>query len=209
MKPRTNWVTAEPLSDSDAHEGSNELDTNDQRRKCEALLESICSIAAFQPPTEPEEITAIHLPPKQLLLMVLPQFFSHLDSSTDIFVEAKLATNIERVYSSPSTSTNDAWAICFNIIILLVLGAEDPSRGTDSLVGSQFSLPFFHVMRAAFHRAHLLTTPKLINVQSLALLVSLNAHGHTQSSNVFTRVLLQRDTAPQSEVVLSLLKPVF
>ncbi|RYP10951.1 hypothetical protein DL765_007954 [Monosporascus sp. GIB2] len=138
---------------------------------CTELLERLCFVASFEPPClDIPEHAAIRLPPKQLLLMVLPQFFSQVDYSTDVFVESHLAANIERVYSQSPTFTDDVWAICFNTIILLVLGSESSLRGSDPLIGSQFLLPFFHAMRAALHQAPFLTTSRLINVQALALL---------------------------------------
>lgn len=132
---------------------------------------SIASLESLEPILDGPEQVQLRLPPKQLLLMVLPQFFSQVDYSIDVFVECHLRQNIEHVYSRPPTSANDAWAICFNTIILLVLDSEGSNRGNDPLMASQYSLPFFHAMRTALHQAHFLTTPRLINVQALALLV--------------------------------------
>jgi hypothetical protein len=139
--------------------------------RCTDLLERICTLASFEPPIEGHEHMPIRLPPKQLLLMALPQFFSQVDYSTDIFVEAHFTANIERVYSHSSSQTNDAWAICFNTIVLLVLGSENWTMGNDPLMVTQFAVPLFQAMRAALCQAKFLTTPKLINVQALALLV--------------------------------------
>lgn len=135
------------------------------------LLERLCFVASFETQLDTPEHTSIRLPPKQLLLMVMPQFFSKVDYSTDIFVESQLTANMERIYSRAPAPDNDAWAICFNTIILLVLGSDNSTRSDEPLMESQFSLPFFNAMRAALHQARFLTTPKLINVQALALLV--------------------------------------
>ncbi|RYC64039.1 hypothetical protein CHU98_g2146 [Xylaria longipes] len=136
------------------------------------LLERICIIASFETPfdvLEPDR-ASMKLPPKQLLLMALPQFFSQIDHSTDIFVEARFMARVEAIYSQVLMPTDDTWAICFNTIILLVLGSESCTRGNDGLMTSQFALPLFQAMRTALHQARFLTTPKLINVQALALL---------------------------------------
>ncbi|KAI0432406.1 hypothetical protein F5Y09DRAFT_143871 [Xylaria sp. FL1042] len=136
------------------------------------LLERICIIANFETPydvLEPDR-ASMKLPPKQLLLMALPQFFSQRDHSTDIFVEARFMAQLETIYSQTFMPTDDAWAICFNIIILLMLGSESWAGGNDGLIASQFALPLFQAMRTALHQARFLTTPKLINVQALALL---------------------------------------
>ncbi|KAH9895428.1 hypothetical protein F4778DRAFT_746711 [Xylariomycetidae sp. FL2044] len=140
--------------------------------RCAELLERICIIASFDTPLEaPEQSrTVIKLPPKQLLLLALPQFFSQIDYTTDIFVETRLVAQVEVIYSQPQIPVNDAWAICFNTIILLVMGSESWSRGNDRLMVSQFAQPLFQAMRTALHQARFLTTPDLINVQALALL---------------------------------------
>jgi hypothetical protein len=136
------------------------------------LLDRICILASYEPPMEGHEHTPIRLPPKQLLLMALPQFFSQVDYSTDIFVETHFTANIERVYSRSTSPADDAWAICFNTIILLVLGSENWTMGNDPLMVTQFAIPLFQAMRVALRQAKFLTTPRLINVQALALLVS-------------------------------------
>ncbi|KFA51947.1 hypothetical protein S40293_07066 [Stachybotrys chartarum IBT 40293] len=141
-----------------------------KKAKCADLMDRICATASFEAQIPLADPVAIRLPPKQLLLMVIPQYLSNVDYTTDLFVEPHLAANIERIYLRPPTPANDAWAICFNTIILLVLDTEDVRQGNDPLARSQFSLPFFQVTQAAFQQAHLLTTPRLINIQALALL---------------------------------------
>lgn len=143
-----------------------------------ALLERICIIAGLEPPSEIMEPASIRVPPKQLLLMSLPQFFSQIDYSTDFFVRRRLEAQIERVYSERSTLMDDAWAICFNTIILLVWGSESWTRGNDTLMSSQFSFPLLQAMRSALDQARFLTTPKLVNVQSLGLLVCISPTLH-------------------------------
>jgi hypothetical protein len=111
-------------------------------------------------------------PPKKFLLMVQAQFFQQTDYATDIFVQSCFWSNVERIYSRPFTPADEAWAICFNTIILLVLGSEIYTQGNDPLVGSQFALPFLSTVRTALSNPRILMAPKLINVQTLALLVS-------------------------------------
>jgi hypothetical protein len=181
-------------------------------RKAE-LVSRICSLASpgnFEPTVDTPEEMEIRLPPKQLLLMVLPQFLSQLNYTIDLFVESHLQQNIEHVYSRPPTTANDAWAICFNTIILLVLDSESANAGNAPLMASQYSLPFFHAMRAALHHAHLLTTPRLINVQALALLVcSLELPPSHLLSLTWNRALQHSVTTPLTKRPLFLLKRVF
>jgi hypothetical protein len=151
------------------HDSGVRFSSND---RCTDLLERICILASFEPPVGGHEHMPIRLPPKQLLLMALPQFFSQVDYSTDIFVEAHFTANIERIYSRSSSPIDDAWAVCFNTIILLALGSENWTMDNDPLMITQFAVPLFQAMRAALRQAKFLTTPRLINVQALSLLVS-------------------------------------
>lgn len=114
----------------------------------------------------------IRLPPKQFLLMAQTQFFQQADYATDIFVQSSFCSNVERVYSRPFTPADEAWAICFNTIILLVLGPESSSQDCDPLIGSQFVRPFLLTVRSALSNPRVLMVPKLVNVQALVLLVS-------------------------------------
>ncbi len=116
--------------------------------------------------------TSIRLPPKQLLLMASTQFLQQADYTTDIFVQSFFASNMERVYSRPFTSAEEAWAICFNAIILLVLGPENSSQDSDSLMSSHFIRPFLLTVRSALSNPQGLMAAKIVNVQALALLVS-------------------------------------
>ena len=114
----------------------------------------------------------IRLPLKQFLLMAQTQFFQQADYATDIFVQSQFASNVERVYAKPFTSTDEAWAICFNTIILLVLGPESSNHGCDSLTGSQLLRPFLMTVRSAMDNPRILMAAKIENVQALTLLVS-------------------------------------
>ncbi|GAW13911.1 hypothetical protein ANO14919_033030 [Xylariales sp. No.14919] len=158
-----------------SHQNINSTRKNSQsmfsiHEKCTEVLVQICNLASFEPQLEAAEDISIKLPPKQLLLMSLPQFFSQLDYSTDLFVERHLSAQIQRIYSRAPTVADDAWATAFNIIIILVLGSESWAQGNDPLMLSQFALPLFRAVQSAFHQPRLLMTPKLINVQALALL---------------------------------------
>lgn len=116
--------------------------------------------------------TPIRLPPKQFLYMIQNQCFQQADYATDIFVQSSFWSNVERIYSRPFTSADKAWAICFNTLILLVLGSEVQTQNNDPLFESQFVLPFLSTVRTALNNPRVLMAPKLINVQALTLLVS-------------------------------------
>jgi hypothetical protein len=118
------------------------------------------------------ESRPIRLPPKQFLLIVQTYFFQWVGYETDVFVQSYFWSNAERIYSRPLTPADEVWVVCFNTIILLVLGSFGSTQGNDSLVGSQFALHFLLTVRTALNDPRVLMAPKLINVQTLALLVS-------------------------------------
>lgn len=110
----------------------------------------------------------ILLPPKQLLAMACASFFQPGDLLTDLFCHSSFWANVDRIYSSPISANDDAWAVCFNLIILLGVGAEQSN--SDSSV--EFLKPLMLNITRAFRCTTLFLTPKLINLQTLALLVS-------------------------------------
>lgn len=113
----------------------------------------------------------IRLPPKRFLVMVQTQFFQQADYATDVFVQSCFQSNVERTYSVFDPSVDEAWAICFNTIILLALASEMSTHETGPPVGSQFARPFLSTVRTALSNSGVLMAPKLINIQTLALLV--------------------------------------
>ena len=152
---------------------------DDMTRKetANGLLTTLCSMVSTEEHLdlnhEPNNNPAILLPPKQFLVMACAPFFQQEDPAIDLFCESTFWANVDRIYSKPFTSADDAWALCFNNIILLVLGAGQPGFGSDAVMGSQFAMPFISTMRCALSFPKVLIAPKLINVQALALLVSL------------------------------------
>ena len=137
------------------------------------LLDQICLEAGTEDSVDLQaDLIPVRLPPKQFLLMAQTQYFQQVDYATDIFVQSCFWSNVERVYSKPFTPADEVWAICFNTMILLVLGPESSSQDWDSMMSSQFVRPFFLTVRSALSNPRALMTAKLVNVQALALLVS-------------------------------------
>lgn len=136
----------------------------------EEMLESICKIAGTTEHFPAYSDQSLNdLLPKQQTLAAVDKFFQHVDSSTDLFVQSSLLSNLERVYSQPMKSRDETWAICLKTIILLVLGNEMSTQANNALFGD-FALSFLP-SRAALVNSRLLTVPRLINVQTLILLV--------------------------------------
>jgi len=117
------------------------------------------------------EQAAVRLPMKQQSLSAVEHFLRHVDFSTDIFVPENLLENLERIYSEPLKPQDEAWATCFHAIIILVLGRETALPASNALLTgfARNLLP----SRAALVNQRLLTSPRLINIQALLLLVNL------------------------------------
>lgn len=160
------------ISPHDTHEQNKKQDHLAKHEAVKVLTHMCLETGSEEPLDLPSDHVPTRLPPKQFLLMVQSQFFEQADYTTDIFVQSCFWYNVERVYSQPFTSADEAWAICFNTIILLALGSETSSQGNDPLVGSQFAQPFLSTVRTAVSNPHVFMTPILVNVQALTLLVS-------------------------------------
>lgn len=111
--------------------------------------------------------TNICLPPRQLLSVMLDTFLKHADYSTDIFCHSTIYEAIDRVYKDSSGPLSEAWSLCFNLIILLTLGAEHPVHSQDPFVR-----PMLQAAHVTARKANIFMTPRLVNVQALALFVS-------------------------------------
>lgn len=167
----TNSATATPRKS-----GPSLQEDMTRKETANGLLSKLCSMVSIEEPLDlshgPNTTPIILLPPKQFLVMACTPFFQQDDPAMDLFCQSTFWANVDRIYSKPFTSADDAWALCFNNIILLVLGAGQPGFGSGSVMGSQFAMPFISTMRCALAHPNLLTSPGLINVQALALLVS-------------------------------------
>ena len=111
--------------------------------------------------------SSICLPPRQLLSAMLDNFLKQTDYSTDIFCHSTLYEAVERVYKEPTSPTSEAWTLCFNLIILLTLGAERPVHS-----GDPFVRPILQEARATVGKTSFFMSPRLVNIQALALYVS-------------------------------------
>ena len=123
--------------------------------------------------------TNICLPPRQLLSVMLDTFLKHADYNTDIFCHSTIYEAIDRVYRDPSGPLSEAWSLCFNLIILLTLGAEHPVHSQDPFVR-----PMLQAAHATARKPNIFMTPRLVNVQALALFVS-ETRGPTTQQIVF------------------------
>jgi hypothetical protein len=182
--PATIFALCSQFSDTVLHDqnpdGENTQYSPERSQTMEALKDTLTRMCLEASLEEPFDINStnsasIRLPPKQFLLMVQAQFFQHADHHQDLFVQSHFCAVVEEIYSRPFTPSDEPWAITFNTIILLVLGSEMSSQSSDPLIRSQFAMPFLSTVRTALSNPNLLMAPRLINCQTLALLVSASA----------------------------------
>lgn len=134
------------------------------------MLQNLCDRAGVLEPFPPfGGQSVVNLLPKYQATTVIGHFLQHVDCATDVFVKSNLLAHVERIYSQSTEPRDDVWAICFQAITVLVWGMEISAQGRNGLFGD-FARSFLP-SRAALVNSRLLTTPKLVNVQTLILLV--------------------------------------
>lgn len=137
------------------------------------LLEQLCLEAGVEEFVDLQaDPTPIQLPPKQVLLVAQEKFFQQADYATDLFAHSCFRSNVKRVYSRPLTTADEAWAICFNAIVLIILGPESLNQNSDPQIAAQFFRPYLLTILSAVSNSRVLMVAKIVNVQALALLVS-------------------------------------
>ena len=146
------------------------------------MLQNLCERAGVLEPFPPfGGQPVINLLPKQQATTVIGHFFQHVDCATDVFVQSNLLAHVERIYSQSTGPGDDVWAICFQVITVLVWGMEISAQAGNGLFGD-FARSFLP-SRAALVNSSLLTTTRLINVQTLILLVCTAAICYRYSSH--------------------------
>nr|CEG02910.1 unnamed protein product [Fusarium pseudograminearum CS3487] len=134
-----------------------------------AMLQEMLYEASNEPHLDiPSQPTGICLPPRQFLNLVIGPFFKNTDYATDVFVRSAFQPQIDRIYSQPMVPSDEGWAICFNVIVLLGIKREPTTQGN-----SHFIQSLLQTMRMAINNPRVFLTPRLVNVQALALLVRL------------------------------------
>ncbi|KAA8650839.1 hypothetical protein EYZ11_003805 [Aspergillus tanneri] len=128
----------------------------------DSSLESVCVHASTTEPFPPYSDVTVPLLPKPQVSAAIEHFLHNVDVQTDVFEQEHLRAQLDRVYKQP----DDAWAICFKTITLLVLGLEIARAGVLFGDFARSMLP----SRASLVSSRLLTKERLVNVQTLILL---------------------------------------
>ncbi|KAH7134403.1 hypothetical protein EDB81DRAFT_903343 [Dactylonectria macrodidyma] len=148
----------------DTPSSSNTNDTNNMTIRL--LVEQMCADASREEHMDiPSEHSGICLPPRQFLNIVIGQFFKNADYATDIFVRSSFQVQLDRVYAYPLDPMDEAWAVCFNVIVLLAIGKDQTTQNN-----SPFVQPFLQTLKMTVNNPCVFLIPRLVNVQALALL---------------------------------------
>ncbi|EWY96661.1 hypothetical protein FOYG_05287 [Fusarium oxysporum NRRL 32931] len=107
----------------------------------------------------------ICLPPRQFLNLVIGPFFKNVDYATDVFVRSNFQPHVDRIYSQPIGPADEGWAVCFNVIVLLGIKKEPTIQGN-----SHFVQTLLQTLKMTVNNPRVFLTPRLVNVQALALL---------------------------------------
>ena len=133
------------------------------------LLERLCTSARTEEHMSiPSQHVGATLPPKHFLSTVVGQFFKNRDYATDIFVQSNFQVQMDRIYAQSLSLVDEAWAVCFSTIVLLAMRND-----RTALNGSSISQPFTYILQMAVNNPRIFLTPRLVNAQALALLVSI------------------------------------
>lgn len=134
------------------------------------------------------------LPPKRLLDPIFEPYFRHISSVVPIMGRQPCLNAIEEQYSPEVTAENfePAWVILFNYMILFCfvgryMPLDRPSSDVDVVSITHFEKPFVVNIRRSFSIIHQLLTPKLVNVQALLALVSLQYLSKYSLPSLLTR----------------------
>ncbi|OQD89831.1 hypothetical protein PENANT_c002G06421 [Penicillium antarcticum] len=104
---------------------------------------------------------------RMLLSVMVECFLKNADYATSIFDHQSLYHAVDRVYQNSANPEEKPWVLCFNLIILLTLGAEHPLQSEDPFVR-----PMLQAVHVAAGNSRLFMEPRLVSVQALALFVS-------------------------------------
>ncbi|KAI1070114.1 hypothetical protein LB507_008155 [Fusarium sp. FIESC RH6] len=131
-----------------------------------SILEEMLKEAGNEPHLDiPSQPVGICLPPRQFLNLVIGPFFKNTDYATDLFVRSTFQPQIDRIYSQPIAPSDEGLAVCFNVIVLLGIRREPSAQSN-----SHFIQSLFQTMRMVINNPRVFLTPRLVNVQALALL---------------------------------------
>ena len=122
----------------------------------------------------------LSLPPQELLEDFLQIYFDHINWTLPLFHKDTFLQNVRRTYEL-GPEANNAWILCFNSIMLLILNnrapaapknGEDPeSILADDTMAADLIKPLHANFKRGLNELQSLLEPSLVNVQALILMV--------------------------------------
>ncbi|KIL92718.1 hypothetical protein FAVG1_03898 [Fusarium avenaceum] len=151
----------DPIFASSENNGSIQSVVSEQIMLQEMLNEA-CNEPHLDMPCHPVDIC---LPRRQFLNLFVGPFFKNIDYATDVFVRSNFQPHIDRIYSQPVGPSDEGWAVCFNVIVLLGIKNGSTNQGNN-----HFGQSLLQTLKMAVNNPRVFLTPRLVNVQALALL---------------------------------------
>lgn len=141
------------------------------QRTCEHLRK-FCA----EPPHEEggSDGTPLSLPPRFLLETILDPFLKELNPILPIFARSSLLEAIKVQYDPQQHQLDQAWATCFNNLILEILTTK-AGAGVESLspnaMGDSLTTTFLMNAQRCYCNVERLLKPRVVNVQALLSMV--------------------------------------
>lgn len=139
------------------------------------------------------------LPPRELLDAFVEIYFNQINGMLPLFHKDTFSENVRRSYEQ-GPDASDAWILCFNGIVLLILniralGSSKKATGrasatAEGAVEADLIKPFHANFRRGLNRLQSLLEPSLVNVQALILMVSSHSRSATPTHSPNSRLPL-------------------
>lgn len=121
------------------------------------------------------------LPPRELLDAFVELYFNQINWMLPLFHKDTFSENVRRSYEQ-GPDASDAWILCFNGIVLLILNiralgsskkaVHRTSTTAEDTIEADLIKPFHANFRRGLNQLQSLLEPSLVNVQALILMVS-------------------------------------
>ena len=114
------------------------------------------------------------LPPRELLDAFVEIYFNQINWMLPLFHKDTFSENVRRSYEL-GRDASDAWILCFNGIVLLILNIRalgSSKKAADDAMEADLIKPFHANFRRGLNEMQSLLEPSLVNVQALILMVS-------------------------------------
>lgn len=128
-------------------------------------------------------------PPQSFVESSMDFYLEEINTVLPLFDEKHLRAAVKEQYGlQQKTATSDAWSLCFNNIIVLVMGTKLKTALSMNVrrkdLEDDIFLPFLSNSYRAFNSLDNYSAPRLINVQALITLVSLSKTFYSKQKKI-------------------------